>query len=701
MAGAVKAKGHSDHDMHVMHSGHGPHEGHGAGPEATPHDHHESMIAEFRRRFRVCLILTIPILAASPTFRQLFQTRSLIRFHGDSYFLAALSTIVYLYGGWPFFKGIHQELKSRAPGMMTLVALAITTAYVYSTAVVFGLPGMVFYWELATLVDIMLLGHWIEMRSVMGASNALEQIARLIPKTAHKMTGDNLVEDAPVEGLMPGDRVLIKPGEKIPADGSVVKGASSVNESMLTGESRPLPKELGAKVFGGSINGEGSLEVKVLKTGNESFVAQVIGLVREAQASKSRAQDLANKAALWLTIIALAAGLVTLVIWFVVLGRGFAFAIERTVTVMVITCPHALGLAVPLVVAVSTSIAARSGLLIRDRIAFEKMRRVQAIIFDKTGTLTEGRFGVTEVISFGGMSESELLAGAAAVESQSEHLIAQAIAAAVKEIPRASDFLALPGKGAQAKVKGKDVKVVSPGWLRENNIAIPPGKTEVLKAQGKTVVFVVIDGALSGSIALADVIRPESKKAVAALRQMGVSSIMLTGDNAAVAQSVAAELGIDRFFAELLPGQKIDKIKELQSRGMTVAMTGDGVNDAPALAQADVGIAIGAGTDVALASADIILVRSNPMDVVSLLELARRTYAKMAQNLAWATGYNALAIPLAAGALAKFGVLLDPAVGAILMAASTVIVAINARMLRISVRAAGGRGVIVRRPGLL
>jgi len=550
--------------------------------------------------------------------------------------------------------------------------------------VVFGLEGKVLFWELATLIDIMLLGHWIEMRSVMGASRALEELAKLMPSEAHQLMPDGSTRDVPLDQLGTGDRVLIKPGEKIPVDGDVVEGQTSVNEAMLTGESRPVSKQPGDRVLGGAINGEGSVTVEVKKTGEESFLSQVIDLVRQAQESKSKTQGLANRAALWLTITALGGGILTIVIWLAIVRADFDFALERMVTVMVIACPHALGLAVPLVVAVSTALAAGSGLLIRNRAAFERARNIQAIIFDKTGTLTQGKFGVTDTIVFrDDLEEGELLKYAASVESRSEHPIAQGIASSSRETFKVEGFKAIPGKGAEATVAGKDVKVVSPGYLRENNIPVEDERIQQLGSQGKTVVFVMIDGGLKGAVALADIIRPESKQAISRLKEMGIRCMMLTGDNRLVARWVSDEIGLDEYFAEVLPQEKAEKVKEVQSRRLIVAMTGDGVNDAPALAQADVGIAIGAGTDVAVETADIVLVKSNPVDVVSILGLSRATYRKMVQNLIWATGYNAFALPLAAGVFYQSGIILTPAVGAILMGLSTVIVAVNARFLKI------------------
>jgi Cu2+-exporting ATPase len=667
-------------------TGHGDHAAHGSMEHtAKATDHHAHDVGDFKRRFWVSLIATVPILGLSPIIQRLLGLGDALRFTGDTYVLFVLSSFAFFYGGFPFLKGIVSELKASMPGMMTLIALAITTAYVYSSAVVFGLPGEVFFWELATLIDIMLLGHWLEMKSVMGASRALEELVRLMPSEAHKLHHDGMVMDVPLAELKAGDMVLVKPGEKMPADGEVIQGETSVNEAMLTGESQPVSKKKGATVIGGSINGEGSVTVEIRKTGRDSYLSQVIDLVRQAQESKSRTQDLSNRAALWLTLIAIGAGSLTLFVWLALAGKGFAFALERMVTVMVITCPHALGLAVPLVVAISTSISARNGLLIRNRAAFERARKIQAIIFDKTGTLTEGRFGVTDTLVFdSGMDKGELVKYAASVEAHSEHPIAQGIReAASGAVYPVEGFKAIPGKGAEGRVNGRDVKVVSPGYLGEKKIDVQDARIESLSIQGKTVVFVLLDGKLTGALALADIIRPESKHAVSRLKGMGVQCMMLTGDNRFVAKWVAEELGLDDYFAEVLPQQKAEKVKDVQSRGLVVAMVGDGVNDAPALAQADVGIAIGAGTDVAVETADIVLVKSNPLDSVAILGLARATYRKMVQNLAWATGYNAVAIPLAAGVLYQKGIVLSPALGAVLMSLSTVIVAINAQLLKI------------------
>jgi len=661
-------------------------EAEGKMPRTEPghHDNHAHMASDFRKRFWISLVLTLPILVLSPMLQTLAGLREAIRFPGDIYVLFGFSSAVFWYGGWPFLKGFFGELKSRQLGMMTLVSVAIATAYLYSSSVVFGLTGKMFFWELASLIDIMLLGHWIEMKSVMGASRALEELAKLMPSDAHKLMFDGSVKDVPLGELAVDDKVLIKPGEKIPADGVIVNGESSVNEAMLTGESTPAAKVTGAKVIGGSINGEGSLTIEVKGTGKNSFLSQVIDLVKQAQESKSKTQDLANTAALWLTIVALGSGAITLFVWWVLMGQTFAFAIERTVTVMVIACPHALGLAVPLVVAVSTALAAKNGLLIRNRVAFEGARKIQAIIFDKTGTLTEGRFGITDTLVLSqDIDQATLRKYAASVDANSEHPIAKAIAASSENKLPVENFKNIPGKGVEGKVEGREVKVVSPGYLHEQNIDLTDKRIEPLQAQGKTVVFVLVDGQLKGAIALADIVRPEAKQAIDVLKSLNIRCMMLTGDNKATAKWVSDQVGLDEYFPEVLPQDKAAKVKEVQSRGVLVAMTGDGVNDAPALAQADVGIAIGAGSDVAVETADVILVRDNLMDVVAILKLSRATYRKMIQNLVWATGYNIVAIPLAAGALYAWHVLLTPAMGAVLMSASTVIVAINARLLRL------------------
>jgi Cu2+-exporting ATPase len=647
------------------------------------HEHHEHMVQDFKKRFWITLILTAPILALSPTLHSLFGLKGLADFTGRYLILFGLGTAIFVYGGWPFLTGLVNELKKKQPGMMTLIGMAVCVAYIYSSLVALGMPGKVFFWELATLIAIMLLGHWIEMRSVMSASGALEELARMVPGQAHKLDAQGNISDTAVSDLQVRDRVLVRPGEKIPVDGTVLEGSSSVNEALLTGESKPVRKIQGDRVIGGAVNGEGSLSVEVDKTGDESFLNQVIDLVRKAQESKSRSQDLANTAAMWLTFIALGAGAVTMTSWLIFSARDFVFAMERTVTVMVITCPHALGLAVPLVVAVSTTLAAKNGFLIRNRTPFEGARKIQAVLFDKTGTLTTGNFGVSDVLVFDpDMTEQELLNFASAVEAHSEHPIARGITESADQPQEAQDFEAIPGRGAKALVQGMDVAVVSPDYARENSISFDQEAVSRLAEEGKTVVLVLVQDQAAGAVALADVIREESKQAIAELKRLGLQVMMLTGDNSKVAASVAQELGLDEYFAEVPPDRKADKVKELQNQGLRVAMTGDGVNDAPALATADLGIAIGAGTDVAAETADIILVRSNPLDVLNLIRLSRATYRKTVQNLFWATGYNAVAIPLAAGVLAPMGILLSPAVGAILMSISTVIVAVNAKILR-------------------
>lgn len=671
------AHAHHNHeaDKHGKKSGGGNH---------AHHDHHAHMIADYRKRFWISLFVSIPILIFSPMIQEFLGIREALKFEGELILLFVLSSFVYFYGGFPFLKGLFDELKLKRPGMMTLISLAISVAYFYSSAVALGVEGKIFFWELVTLIDIMLVGHWIEMKSVMGASKALEELAKLMPSDAHLIKEDGTIEDVPLNQLKVGDRVLVKPGEKIPADGIAVEGISSVDESMLTGESKPVEKKVNDKVIGGSVNGEGSLTISVQKTGNDSFLSQVIDLVKEAQESKSKTQDLANRAAFWLTIIAIVGGAVTMFVWYIILGFDFVFALERTVTVMVITCPHALGLAVPLVVAVSTAISARNGLLIRNRAAFELARNINAIVFDKTGTLTKGQFGITDVVILNeNYSDKKIMQLAASIEKFSEHPIAKGIAKEVENYLDVNNFSAVPGKGALGIIDGKEIGVFSPNYITENNLNMDWTKVDALFEQGKTVVFVVEAEKVIGAIALADIIRPESRKAIAEFKKLGIKTFMLTGDNKKVAGYVAAELGLDEYIAEVLPHQKADKIKELKARGLTVAMTGDGVNDAPALVTADIGIAIGAGTDVAVESADIVLVKSNPMDVLAIIKLAKATYNKMVQNLIWATGYNAFAIPLAAGVLYNAGILLSPASGAVLMSLSTIIVAINAKLLKI------------------
>ncbi len=666
-----------DHRAHTSEGSqaHGHHE-----QGSNHHDHHRMMIEDFKRRFWVSLVLTVPILFLSPTIQSWLGIRW--QFVGSDYVLFILSSIVFVYGGWPFLKGFVQEWHKRSPGMMTLIAMAISVAFFYSAATTFGLPGKSFYWELATLIDIMLVGHWIEMKSILGASRALELLVRMMPSEAHKIQGEQVVE-VPVERLQVGDIVLVRPGERIPVDGEVVEGSSYVDESMLTGESRPVKKEAGELVTGGSVNGNGSLKVKVLRTGKDSYLNKVIAMVQEAQQAKSRMQGLADRAARWLTFIALGVGVLTLIVW-LSLGYDFVFALERMVTVMVISCPHALGLAVPLVVAISTAVSAQHGLLIRNRTAFEESRRITAMVFDKTGTLTEGKFGVTRFDAVTPEWQAdELLRWAAALEQHSEHPIAVGIVEKANQmgmaLPQVVNFQSITGKGVQGKINGQKVAIVSPGYLEEQGIRLPQ---EAWSSEAETVVFVLIEDKLAGYIALADQIRPESPKAVAAFRKMGIKVFMATGDNRQVAEAVSRLLQLDGFFAEVLPHEKVSIIKDLQSEGEFVAMTGDGVNDAPALAQADIGIAVGSGTDIAAETADIILVNSTPTDILNLIQFGRATYAKMIQNLVWATSYNAFAIPLAAGVLYKWGFVLSPAIGAVFMSLSTVIVAINAQLLK-------------------
>lgn len=673
-----KENHHNEHDNSEEHNHKHKHGEH----DATKHqNHHEMMIEDFKKRFFISLIVTIPILVLSPMVQQ--WTGIEIKFTGSNYILFALASFIYFYGGWPFLKGLKDELKEKKPGMMTLIAMAISVAYLYSTATVFGLLGNDFFWELATLIDIMLLGHWIEMRSVLSASNALDKLAELMPNTAHLYKDGEWV-DVDISELSSGSKILIKPGEKVPADGMIVKGNSYVNESMLTGESKPVQKPEGDNLIGGSINGDGSLEVEVENIGKDSYLSKVIDMVRKAQESKSKTQHLADKAAFWLTIIALTVGFTTLIVWYLI-TKDFAFAIARMATVMVITCPHALGLATPLVVATSTAQSAKNGLLIRNRTQFENSRKVDTVVFDKTGTLTMGEFKANFIELYDeSYDEKAVIQLAATLEKNSEHPIATGIIDKLKEMEldtlEMDNFQAIKGKGVQGTIEGKEIMVVSPGYLRENNIEVP----RELPAHGvSTDVFLIVDGKLIAAIGLSDRIREESYNAIKRLKKEGIKTWMLTGDNEKTAKQVSEELGLDGYFSEVLPDQKQEKIKELQSEGRFVAMTGDGVNDAPALAQADVGIAIGSGTDIAAETADIILVNSNPEDVVSLIDFGRATYRKMIQNLIWATGYNVIAIPLAAGVLSGIGIIISPAVGAVFMSLSTIIVAINAKLLKL------------------
>lgn len=662
---------HMNHQEHPAHAEHSDHEGH------SP--------AMFRQKFWLTLALTIPVVLYSHTIQELLGF-SVPSFPGSEWLPPVLGTIIFLYGGLVFLKGAKNELADKQPGMMTLISLAITVAFGYSLAVSLGLvEGMDFWWELATLIAIMLLGHWLEMASVMSAQGALKELAKLLPDEAELLDGETTRKVA-VSELKVGNLVLIRPGAQIPADGEVVKGQSDVNESMLTGESKPVKKSPGVPVVAGTINGSGSLTVKVLKIGNDTALAGIMKLVAEAQSSKSKTQILADKAAFYLTFVALGAAVVTGVAWALV-GKDGGFILERIVTVLVIACPHALGLAVPLVTAISTTLAAKNGLLVRQRMALEAARNVDVVLFDKTGTLTRGEQGVVDVVADG--DKDQLLALAAAVENESEHPIARAIVASAKEkglqVPQASGFSALSGRGAVGIIEGKAIHVGGPRMIEELKATLPESIKQAsaqASNDGKTVVYVIEDTKVRGAIMLADVIREESKEAVAALQDMGKRVAMLTGDAEGVAAGVARELGIKEYFAEVLPEHKAETVKKLQADGSKVAMVGDGVNDAPALAQADIGIAIGAGTDVAIESAGIVLASSDPRGVAKIVRLSQGTYRKMLQNLGWATGYNALAIPLAAGATAAFGFVLSPAIGAVLMSLSTIIVAINAQFLR-------------------
>ena len=649
--------------------------------DGETHSSHSSGITDFKKRFYVVLALTIPIMLLSEMIQQWLNIR--ISFPGSKFILLALSSFVFFYGGWPFLKGLVGEISVKNPGMMTLIGFAITVAYSYSVATVFGLEGMDFFWELATLILIMLLGHWIEMKSVAGASRELELLVQLMPDDAHLVQGENTT-DVKTATLKEKDIILIRPGEKVAADGNITEGQSYLNESMLTGESKPVEKSKGDKVIAGSINGNGAIKVSVLHGAKDSYLSQVIKLVQDAQKSKSKTQLLADRAAKWLTAIAIISGIGTFLYWYLT-GQSLAFAMERMVTVIVICCPHALGLAVPLVVAKSTALSAKNGLLIKNRTDFENARKITTIVFDKTGTVTVGKFEVSKIVSLlKEFNEDELIRLASALEQKSEHPIATGILQKVKDlklaIPATENFNAITGKGVEATVEGKKIQVVSPGYLKENNIALPESFTA---NDTETVVFVIIDNALAGYIALSDEIRPESAEAIKTLKQNNIKSILLTGDNNKVAKSVSEMLGMDSYIGEVLPHQKLEKIKELQEKGEFVAMTGDGVNDAPALAQADVGIALGSGSDIAAETAGIVLVNSNPKDVVNLILFGKATYRKMIQNLIWATGYNVVALPLAAGVLYNWGVLLSPASGAALMTVSTIVVAINASMLKV------------------
>ena len=659
------------HDAHGEHGGHDKHAGHS--PEM------------FRDRFWLSLVLTVPILYFDMHFQEWFNY-SAIQFPGVSWVQPLLAAVLFFYGGWPFLEGARHELKARQPGMMALIALAISVAFTYSIVVTFGvIEGMPLYWELATLILIMVLGHWIEMASVQGASRALENLAALVPSTAHKLVG-NRTEEVSVTELAEGELILIRPGEQIPADGVVTDGASSVNEAFLTGESRPVPKENGSEVVAGAVNGEGALTVEVRRTGDRTTLSQIQRLVEEAQASRSRFQNLADRAAGWLAYIAIGAGTLTFVAW-LLLGFDLNFAITRAVTVLVMACPHALGLAIPLVIVNATSMSAKNGILVRNREAFERARDLKVVAFDKTGTLTEGKFGVRGVYT-GSMAEDEALTLAAALEGRSEHPLAKAVVEKADnrnlDTPDVHDFEVVAGKGVIGTVNGTRYRIGRPEWVAEQGLSLTVDLKHGLdeaEGRGESVIAMMDDERVLALFALADRVRQSAKEAVKRLKEVGVQPVMITGDAEAVAKTVAQELGIDRFHARVLPENKAAIIRELKQLGPT-AFVGDGINDAPALLEADLGVAIGAGTNVAIESADLVLIENDPLDVLRGLRLSKATYGKMVQNLFWATGYNAVALPLAAGVAYAWGIVLSPAAGAVFMSVSTVIVAVNAVLLR-------------------
>lgn len=697
--GAPSGRDHNDHSSrHRQHVGHEAHHqehmrmdagGHGAGE----HDRHSAHVdhtgheQKFRNRFWVSLVLSIPVLLYSEIVQR-WLNFSMPAFPGSDWIIPIFSVVIFFYGGLLFLQMAVPEFKVKRPGMMALISLAISVAFVYSLAATIFKLGDSLYWELVTLIDVMLLGHWIEMRSVRQATGALTELAMLIPDTAERITGDAATDIVPIHRLRAGDLILVRPGGSVPADGEVVEGSSDVNEAMITGESRPVKKSTGDRVIAGTINGSGSLRVKVTATGEETSLAGIMRLVEEAQRSKSQTQILADKAAGWLFYTAVVAAALTAFAWLLVIGFEVE-VIRRVTAVLVIACPHALGLAIPLVVAITTSLGASNGILVRDRLDLESAREVDVVIFDKTGTLTKGEHGVVGIEVAGGKRGEEALALAAAIEWDSEHLLAGAIRQAAQDrgldIPAVTGFEALKGRGVRASQDGRVVYVGGPNLLESLGLEPPVGLSRFgsqAGEKGQTVVYLVEEDQVTAALALADVVRPESKQAVDRLHEMDIEVAMLTGDSEAVARSIASDLGVDRYFAEVLPEEKDKKVTQLQEEGKHVAMVGDGVNDAPALVRADVGIAIGSGTDVAIESAGVILVKSNPLDVVKVIELSKASYRKMVQNLIWATGYNLAAIPLAAGVLAPFGILLSPAVGAILMSLSTVIVAINAQLLR-------------------
>lgn len=677
-----------EHSHHHTSPGHHQHASSGHHPESsdkrTNHDLHAQhdkhaghSTKDFRKRFIVCTVITLPILSLSEMIQHWAGFH--LNFTGDKYLLAALSTFIFFYGGYPFLKGLVDEIRDKAIGMMTLIGVAISVAWAYSFAITLGLEGMEFYWEMATLIDIMLIGHYFEMKSVAGASRSLELLVKMMPSTAHLIHHGNIT-DVPISELKKDNSVMVKPGEKVPVDGIVIEGESYLDESLLTGESKPVKKIQGNKVIGGSINSNGSLTIKAIGIGKDSYLNKVVRLVEDAQKVKSKTQNFADRAAKILTFVALSGGATTLIIW-MTLGFPFVFALERMVTVMVISCPHALGLAVPLVVAISTAVSAQKGLLIRNRTAFENARLITTIIFDKTGTLTKGTHELREIAALNKTyTEKDLLRLAAGIEQHSEHYISAGIMRRVKAagipVPKAEKFNYMPGKGLEGIVESKDIKVVGPNFLSEQNIDVPH-----IDAAG-TIVYILINGSVAGYFIFSDTIRENAYEAIQLLKQKGIKNLLLTGDNEKVAEHVSKELKMDGFLANVLPHQKLDKVSELQNRGEFVAMAGDGVNDAPALAKADVGIAVGSGTEIAAETADIVLVRSDPKDIAALILFGQATYQKMLQNLWWAAGYNIIAIPLAAGILYKQGIMLSPAAGAVLMSLSTIIVSINAQLLK-------------------
>lgn len=681
---------HADHDLTPTiaeeHADHGEHMAHAAHEGDGEHDHHAMMQADMRRRFIVSTLVSVPLLILSPTIQDWVNLPD-IAFGGSRFVLFALATVVMAYGAWPFFKGAARAVRTGVFDMDVLVSVAVGSAYLFSVAATFFFEAVDFYWEIPTLVDVLLFGHWMEMRAIRGTTDALKELSRLVPDMATRVLGGDL-EEVPTAELQTGDRVLVRPGETVPIDGEIIQGESELDESMITGESRPVTKAPGAPVIGGSINGAGALQIAVTKTGVNTAVSQMARLVMAAQDSKPAVQRQADRAAHWLTIIAITVGAGTLIFWSAIAGDPFVAALTMAITVVVIACPHALGLAIPMVTTIATTLSARGGMLVKSAEALEVARQVDIVVFDKTGTLTQGEFGVTGVVAFNGWTDDQVLKNAAAVEATSEHPIARGILRSAEKrglaYESASTFQAVLGKGAQAEVDGETIHVGTPRLMDDIGVTLDGVKDEVerISEGGKTLVYLAQDGKLRGVLALADLVREESREAIASLRALGVEAAMLTGDNLGIAEAVGRELGLDTIIAEVLPGDKAAKIRELQVGGRRVAMVGDGVNDAPALTQADVGIAIGAGTDVAIESADVVLMKNDPRDVVKLIRLSRATVTKMRQNLAWATGYNVIAIPAAAGALVPVGITLRPEWGALLMAASSIIVALNALLLR-------------------